>query len=244
MVGKDPSKSKFSYAIKRSVEVISLRRLQGLCLGHFTIQTLKKLPALTSSDEFVGSAYQAAGTPPPAPNAKVPAKKAKSKARVVTKRKVSEDSVSASDVASLASADDHPATKAIQQSSFTINDDGPRLGVIASILTTSLEELPADHSVSIYMSTIMNVDSEGNEVSPPFRTSGSEYLGRKVNGIDSDTGESIIGVVVGHILETDVDDSGSPGFENETGEPAKLFHVIFDTHFTNLELHELEARLI
>ena len=50
----------------RSVEIISLRRLQGLLLGHVSFQALKNLPALTS-DVFVGSAYQAAGAPPPPP---------------------------------------------------------------------------------------------------------------------------------------------------------------------------------
>jgi BRCT domain type II-containing protein len=53
-------------ANKRSVVVVNLRRLQGFLLNHLSLHELETMPALTSV-EFTGSAYQAAGAPPPLP---------------------------------------------------------------------------------------------------------------------------------------------------------------------------------
>jgi hypothetical protein len=66
LVGKDPVAGKFKGAGKRSVVIVSLRRLQGLLLNHVSLQQLETMPELTSM-EFMGSAYQAAGAPPPLP---------------------------------------------------------------------------------------------------------------------------------------------------------------------------------
>jgi hypothetical protein len=66
LVGKDPIAGKFKVASKRSVVIVSLRRLQSLLLNHVSLQQLETMPALTSV-EFMGSAYQAAGAPPPLP---------------------------------------------------------------------------------------------------------------------------------------------------------------------------------
>ena len=66
LVGKDPVAAKFKVASKRSVVIVSLRRLQSLLLNHVSLQQLETMPALTSV-EFLGSAYQAAGAPPPLP---------------------------------------------------------------------------------------------------------------------------------------------------------------------------------
>mmetsp|Transcript_27345 Transcript_27345/g.51675 ORF Transcript_27345/g.51675 Transcript_27345/m.51675 type:complete len:644 (+) Transcript_27345:106-2037(+) len=64
LVGRDAIASKFKDADKRSVDIISLDRLQGLLLGRVSFQELKNLPALTS-DAFLGSIYQTAGVSPP-----------------------------------------------------------------------------------------------------------------------------------------------------------------------------------
>jgi hypothetical protein len=70
---------------------------------------------------------------------------------------------------------------------------------------------------------------------PPWRTAGSEYVGRHVlhtfehraSARRTVTIEQY-GTVVGWISETDVDRSGAPGFVSEkTGRPARLFHVRF-----------------
>jgi hypothetical protein len=77
-------------------------------------------------------------------------------------------------------------------------------------------------------------EMEGGD--PPWRTVGNEYLGRRVvwttkhaasarRTVDVDQ----VGTLTGYISETDVDQSGEPGFISEkTGKPAKLFHVAFD----------------
>ena len=77
-------------------------------------------------------------------------------------------------------------------------------------------------------------EMEGGD--PPWRTVGNEYLGRRVvwttkhaasarRTVDVDQ----VGTLTGYISETDVDQSGEPGFVSErTGKPAKLFHVAFD----------------
>jgi len=64
LVGRDAIASKFKDANERSVDIISLGRLQGVLLGHVSFRELKNLPALTS-DAFLGSTYQAAGVSSP-----------------------------------------------------------------------------------------------------------------------------------------------------------------------------------
>ena len=74
------------------------------------------------------------------------------------------------------------------------------------------------------------------EGDPPWRTTGHDYLGRRVKittkhqksatrtvSIDQE------GTVVGWIADTDVDTNGEPGFVSERShKPANLFHCVFD----------------
>ena len=71
---------------------------------------------------------------------------------------------------------------------------------------------------------------------PPWRTTGHEFLGRRVL-ISSKHQKSAtravtveqVGKVIGWIAETDVDTNGEPGFVSErTNKPANLFHCVFD----------------
>lgn len=88
-----------------------------------------------------------------------------------------------------------------------------------------------------------------DEGDPPWRTSGHEYLSRKIQwtptgdfaaeaGVAS---EPSTGTIVGWIAETDVDSEGDPGFVcSRSGEPARLFHAIFDEFEQDFEEWELE----
>ena len=76
LVGQGALPAKFKDAAKRTVEILNLRRLQELLLGHISFRDLKALPTL-SSDAFTGPAYRAAGAPPPKQEAKSRAKKAR-----------------------------------------------------------------------------------------------------------------------------------------------------------------------
>jgi hypothetical protein len=77
-------------------------------------------------------------------------------------------------------------------------------------------------------------EMEGGD--PPWRSVGSEYLGRRVVWTTNHAASARrtvavdqVGKVTGYISETDVDQSGEPGFVSErTGKPTKLFHVAFD----------------
>jgi hypothetical protein len=83
---------------------------------------------------------------------------------------------------------------------------------------------------------VLSTEKEMEGGDPPWRTVGNEYLGRRVvwttkhaasarRTVDVDQ----VGTMTGYISETDVDQSGEPGFVSEkTGKPAKLFHVAFD----------------
>ena len=79
-------------------------------------------------------------------------------------------------------------------------------------------------------------ESQLSEGDPPWRTTGHEYLGRRVlttfehkkSATRTVTIEQV-GTVKGWISETDVDKNGEPGFVSEsTGKPANLFEVVFD----------------
>ncbi|KAL7543506.1 hypothetical protein ACHAWF_007412, partial [Thalassiosira exigua] len=72
LVGKDAVPAKFKDARKRSVQILSLRRLQGLLLGHVSFEGLGRLPPLTG-DMFAAGAYQPAGAPPSMPAKTKPA---------------------------------------------------------------------------------------------------------------------------------------------------------------------------
>lgn len=75
--------------------------------------------------------------------------------------------------------------------------------------------------------------SEGD---PPWRTTGHEYLGRRLRSSTQHQKSATrtvtieqVGTVVGWIADTDVDTSGEPGFISEkSGKPANLFHCVFD----------------
>mmetsp|Transcript_12474 Transcript_12474/g.23758 ORF Transcript_12474/g.23758 Transcript_12474/m.23758 type:complete len:594 (+) Transcript_12474:114-1895(+) len=57
LAGKNAASGKIKDAMKRSVEVINLRRLQKLLLGHLTFDEMKELRKLTRNS-FVGDAYE------------------------------------------------------------------------------------------------------------------------------------------------------------------------------------------
>lgn len=75
--------------------------------------------------------------------------------------------------------------------------------------------------------------SEGD---PPWRTTGHEYLGRRVRTMFEHKKSATrtvtveqVGTVKGWISETDVDKNGGPGYISErTSKPANLFEVVFD----------------
>jgi hypothetical protein len=77
--------------------------------------------------------------------------------------------------------------------------------------------------------------SAREEGDPPWRTTGSEYLGRRIlwkTEYKASARRSVtleqLGEVVGWISETDVDSAGEPGFVSEaTGRPAVLYHIKF-----------------
>jgi hypothetical protein len=73
-----------------------------------------------------------------------------------------------------------------------------------------------------------------DEGDPPWRTTGHEYLSRNIKW------NRKIGTVVGWIAETDVDSDGNPGFVcSKTGDPARLFHAVFDDFTQDFEEWEL-----
>lgn len=102
------------------------------------------------------------------------------------------------------------------------------------------------------------------EEDPPWRTVGSEYLGKFVRWVTQHKASARrtvaveqIGEVVGWISETDVDKAGEPGFVSEkTGKPSALYHVVFNdepTHhpyasvlveFVDLEEYELKECIL
>lgn len=86
-----------------------------------------------------------------------------------------------------------------------------------------------------------------DEGDPPWRTTGHENLSRKVcwtPPLDNEMGvasQPCIGTVVAWIAETDVDSDGNPGFLcSRTGNPARLFHAIFEEFEQDFEEWELE----
>lgn len=89
-----------------------------------------------------------------------------------------------------------------------------------------------------------------DEGDPPWRTSDHAFLTRRVRwtppaeNVDLPH-EAAVGRVVGWISETDVDSEGNPGFESSrTGQPACLFHVVFDDFEQDFEEWELEEIFI
>ena len=67
LVGQDAVTSRFTDATKRSIVIVNLRRLQGLLLGHISLENLSNMDTL-AVDAFKGAAYQAAGVAPPRPD--------------------------------------------------------------------------------------------------------------------------------------------------------------------------------
>lgn len=85
--------------------------------------------------------------------------------------------------------------------------------------------------------------SDGGD-DPPWRTEGHGYLRRRVR-IANEDGSTSIGTVVGWIADTDTDKEGEPGFCDDEGNPACLFHVRFeDGTSQDFEEHELEGNFI
>ncbi|KAL7578368.1 hypothetical protein ACA910_012770 [Epithemia clementina (nom. ined.)] len=102
-----------------------------------------------------------------------------------------------------------------------------------------------------------------DEGDPPWRAADHEYVGRLVrytqeHAVSARRTITVeqIGRVVGWISETDVDKAGEPGYVDQSGKPAKLFHVVFDdeahlhkygsylVESQDMEEFELEACLI
>lgn len=86
------------------------------------------------------------------------------------------------------------------------------------------------------------------EDDPPWRTSGNDFLGKRVR-YEYEPGRFASGTVTGWIAATDVDSNGEPGFISEkTGEPAALYHVSFDSTCAiasqDLEEFELEKSIV
>lgn len=84
-----------------------------------------------------------------------------------------------------------------------------------------------------------------DEGDPPWRTAGHEHIGRRILWTpypDMNAGtDPCEGTVVAWIAATDVDGEGNPGFVcSRTGEPAELFHVVFDDFGQDFEEWELE----
>jgi len=57
LVGMDAKAGKFGDAKEKGIDILSLRQLQGILLGHHSFADLKRLPTL-SSDQFAGHNYQ------------------------------------------------------------------------------------------------------------------------------------------------------------------------------------------
>jgi hypothetical protein len=84
-----------------------------------------------------------------------------------------------------------------------------------------------------------------DEGDPPWRTTDHPFLNRRVrwtppadDNVDLPQ-KPAVGTILGWISETDVDSEGNPGFESsKTGQPAPLFHVVFDD-FEEWELENI-----
>lgn len=90
------------------------------------------------------------------------------------------------------------------------------------------------------------VEESVDEGDPPWRTTDHPFLSRRIRWTppaeNSDLpNEPSVGTVVGWISETDVDSEGNPGFvSSKTGQPACLFHALFDDFEQDFEEWELE----
>lgn len=102
-----------------------------------------------------------------------------------------------------------------------------------------------------------------DEGDPPWRTDGHEWINRRVErrhvqAVSARRNVTVIqyGTIKGWIAATDVDKAGNPGYRSEkTGEPACLFHVVYDDdpnnpypshlmEFQDLEEHEVREMLL
>uniref|UniRef100_A0A7S3L429 Uncharacterized protein n=1 Tax=Amphora coffeiformis TaxID=265554 RepID=A0A7S3L429_9STRA len=102
-----------------------------------------------------------------------------------------------------------------------------------------------------------------DEGDPPWRTDGHEWINKRVErrhiqAVTARRNVTVIqyGTISGWIAATDVDKAGNPGYCSEkTGEPACLFHVVYDDdpnnpypshliEFQDLEEHEVTEMLV
>ena len=84
-----------------------------------------------------------------------------------------------------------------------------------------------------------------DEGDPPWRTTGHDYIMREIQWTPEGGDEPSIGTIVAYIADTDVDSEGNPGFTcSKTGEPANLFHVVFDEFEQDFEQFEIEEFLV
>lgn len=99
-------------------------------------------------------------------------------------------------------------------------------GKVYTSKTKALEAIANDTANSV----------RGDDGDPPWRTEGHEWIGRKVirrheQAVTARRKVTVIqqGTVMGFIAATDVDKAGNPGYRSEkTGEPAPLFHVVYE----------------
>mmetsp|Transcript_32036 Transcript_32036/g.66406 ORF Transcript_32036/g.66406 Transcript_32036/m.66406 type:complete len:458 (-) Transcript_32036:144-1517(-) len=88
-----------------------------------------------------------------------------------------------------------------------------------------------------------------DEGDPPWRSTGHHYLSRRVRWTPPVGGllepKPSVGTIVGWISAEDVDSEGNPGFlSSVSGEPANLFHAVFEDFVQDFEEFELEECLL
>lgn len=101
--------------------------------------------------------------------------------------------------------------------------------------------------------SLIGVDSNDNpdldEGDPPWRSTGHRYLSRRVRWTPPVGGllepKPSVGKIVGWISAEDVDSEGNPGFLSSlSGEPANLFHAVFEDFVQDFEEFELKECLL
>ncbi|KAL7468361.1 hypothetical protein ACHAXS_008589 [Conticribra weissflogii] len=105
------------------------------------------------------------------------------------------------------------------------------------------EEIP----IAYFAAAKVNPDLD--EGDPPWRSTGHRYLSRQVRWTPPAGGllepKPSVGTIVGWISAEDLDSEGNPGFlSSVSGEPANLFHAVFEDFVQDFEEFELEECLL
>ncbi len=113
---------------------------------------------------------------------------------------------------------------------------------------------PKNHGVDeIGEAELIGIDAKVNpdldEGDPPWRSTGHRYLSRQVRWTPPAGGllepKPSVGTIVGWISAEDLDSEGNPGFlSSVSGEPANLFHAVFEDFVQDFEEFELEECLL